>query len=111
MEREEGPRAVPFPSPRLPLKPWIYVALGSSLPHPPFPQPHLHLRQWPPGLPPLQGSQAAPVSSPSARSSPSVAKDGGAASQGSGLASQAILCLLLWAPQPLHTPLGKAGCW
>lgn len=72
----EGPRAA-LP-PQLPLEPWTCAALVSSRPHPPSPQPHpRRTRPWPQGHLPHWGAGVPPASSPSARSSPSVAKDGG----------------------------------
>ena len=63
---------------QLPLEPWTCAALGSSLPRPPSQQPHPRLTpQWPLGHLLLQAGRAPQASSPSARSSPSVAKGGG----------------------------------
>lgn len=88
----EGPGAAC--PPQLPLEPWACAARGSSLPRPPSPQPHPRLtRQWPQGRLPLLGAGVPQASSPSARSSPSVAKDGGA----SGHDRAGHPCPLLWA--------------
>jgi hypothetical protein len=73
---------LPLHCPQLALKPWACAARGFSRPRPPSQQPHLHLtQQQPPGRFLLLGVAAPQASSPSAESSPSVARDGGATGQ------------------------------
>lgn len=98
--------------PQLPLEPWACAALGSSLPHLPSLQPHPHLtRQWPQGRLPLRGAGAPQASCPSARSSPSVAKDGGTAGQDQDGRPASAPALSPGQPLPHRAPRGKAGRW
>lgn len=105
-----GPRdALP---PQLPLEPWACAALGSSPPHPPsrLPRPHL-TRQWPQGHLPRWGAGVPLASFPSARSSPSVATDGGAAGQDPAGLPASPPALFSGHPRAHCAPQGMGGWW